>query len=228
MKISVIIPTLNEAENIGRLIDFFHRSGSGMLAEILVIDGGSHDKTVEIARSRGAKILFSKIKSRAAQMNLGAKNATAEILYFIHADTFPPENFAPEILKAVENGLSMGCFCYRFDSPRRCLKFNAWFTQFNFFWCQGGDKTFFIRRDIFEDLGGYDEKYVVMEEYDFIRRATKKYPMRTLHSPATVSARKYEHNSWLRVQLANVLVFNLFRLGVAPVRLKKIYHKILK
>jgi hypothetical protein len=66
-----------------------------------------------------------------------------------------------------------------------------------------------------------------MEEYDFIRRARKKYLMPTLPHTATVSARKYQQNSWLRVQLANLLVFNLFRVGLEPIRLKKIYKQIL-
>ncbi len=122
----------------------------------------------------------------------------------------------------------MGCFKYRFDSPRLLLKVNAWFSRFNFIWCQGGDKTFFIRADTFRELGGYDELYVVMEEYDFIRRARQRYRMQTLPYSATVSARKYIHNSWARVQLANIAVFTLFRYGVEPARLKRIYKQLVK
>lgn len=227
MSISVIIPTLNEANNIGNLLDYLHQASDSTVVEILLIDGGSNDDTVAIAQAKGAKIFSCAVRSRAAQMNLGAQHAIGEILYFIHADTLPPRHFAQIILAEMTKGINMGCFRYRFDSSSWLLKCNSWFTRFNFLWCQGGDKTFFIRKEVFVELGGYDEKYVIMEEYDFIRRARKKYLMPTLPYTATVSARKYQHNSWLRVQLANLLVFNLFRFGLAPVQLKKIYKQIL-
>lgn len=227
MNVSIIIPTLNEASNIARLLEYIRQNAGPQLLEILLVDGGSTDDTVAIAQAKGAQVLNCPTRSRAAQMNLGAKHARGEVLYFIHADTLPPQNFLEAIHTAFENGLCMGCFRYRFDSSSWLLKCNAWFTRFNFLWCQGGDKTFFILADTFTELGGYDEKYVIMEEYDFIRRARKKYLMPTLPHTATVSARKYQQNSWLRVQLANLLVFNLFRVGLEPIRLKKIYKQIL-
>jgi rSAM/selenodomain-associated transferase 2 len=227
MNISVIIPTLNEAANIGKLLDFLQQYGSSSLLEILVVDGGSTDDTAAIVASKGAILLPCSVRSRAAQMNLGAQSARGEVLYFVHADALPPQNFVKDIQAALAQGLSMGCFRYRFDSPSWLLRCNAWFTRFNFLWCQGGDKTFFIVAPIFSELGGYDEHYVIMEEYDFIRRARKKYLLPTLPHYATVSARKYAQNSWLRVQVANLLVFNLFRLGVEPRQLKTLYKRIL-
>ena len=121
----------------------------------------------------------------------------------------------------------MGCYRYKFDRPDFLLKINAYFNRYPWLWCQGGDKTFFIKKTIFNQLGGYDEHYVIMEEYDFLRRAMSRYRLHTFPEYAIVSARKYEQNSWLRVQLANMLVFNLFRLGVAPVRLKKLYGRMI-
>lgn len=227
MNVSVIIPTLNEASNIARLLEHIQQNAGNQLLEILIVDGGSTDDTVNIALANGATVLNCPIRSRAAQMNLGARHASGEALYFIHADTLPPQNFLEAIHSALETGLCMGCFRYRFDSTSWLLKCNAWFTRFNFLWCQGGDKTFFILADTFAELDGYDEQYVIMEEYDFIRRARKKYLMTTLPYTATVSARKYQQNSWLRVQFANWLVFNLFRVGLEPIQLKKIYKQIL-
>jgi rSAM/selenodomain-associated transferase 2 len=226
MRISVIIPTLNEADNIGHLTRFLRERGGDHLTEIIVSDGGSTDETLLIAQQLGAKTLLAPVRSRAAQMNLGAKHAEGDLLYFVHADTMPPASFADDIPKALQNGIDMGCYKYRFDSPRFWLKVNAWFSRYNFIWSQGGDKTFFIPTATFHALGGYDEKYVVMEEYDFIRRARKQYRMRTLQKSATVSARKYQHNSWLRVQLANMYVFTLFRWGVAPEKLKRVYKQL--
>lgn len=228
MRFSAIIPTLNEAETVVPLITFLRENGGSALLEILVVDGGSSDGTPDIACAHGARVLRCPVKSRAAQMNLGALNAAGDVLYFVHADTRPPKSFAADIEYALRNGIDMGCFKYHFDSPRFCLKINAWFSRFNWLWCQGGDKTFFIHRHTFTALGGYNERYIIMEEYDFIRRARKRFRMQTLQQPATVSARKYRLNSWWSVQATNMLVFTLFRLGCPPNLLKRTYKRLIK
>lgn len=227
VRISIIIPVLNEASRIGDLVKYLCHNGMDFVEEVLVVDGGSKDATVQTALQSGAKVLQSAACSRATQMNLGAQAARAPVLYFVHADTLPPASYAADIRTALEANHVMGCYRYQFDSPRILLKINAYFNRFPWLWCQGGDKTFFIRREIFDELGGYDEYYTIMEEYDFLRRAMPRYPLYTIPKYATVSARKYEQNSWLRVQLANTLVFQLFRWGVAPLRLKRIYKSIL-
>lgn len=227
-RISIIIPVLNEAGRIGPLVEFLRQHGAGFLEEVLVVDGGSRDATVQQASTAGARVVLCPVSSRAAQMNLGARSARAPILYFIHADTLPPASYATDIQSALANGYDMGCYRYRFDSPRRLLKINAYFNRFSWLWCQGGDKTFFIRQEIFAALGGYDEYYTIMEEYDFLRRAMQKYRLITLPKYALVSARKYELNSWLRVQLANTLVFHLFKWKVAPPHLKWVYKTMVR
>lgn len=225
--LSIIIPAYNEAANIERLVLYLKQEGGHQVSEILVVDGGSHDDTVVLAQRAGARVLQSQVCCRAAQMNLGAVNATEAVLYFVHADAFPPAGFAQDIQEALDAGYLMGCFRYRFDSPRAILKFNAWFVRFQFLWCQGGDKTFFIRRDLFESFGGYDERFVVMEEYDFLQKAMKKHRLRIIPKDVIVSARKYEKNSWLRVQLANATAFTLFRLRVDPRRIRDTYKRML-
>ncbi len=228
VKASVIIPVLNEAERIGSLVRFLKLHGQDFLEEVLVVDGGSQDKTIALALEAGARVLRSPVSSRATQMNLGARAARGTLLYFVHADTLPPASYADDIQAALATGYAMGCYQYRFDSSRMLLKINAYFNRFPWLWCQGGDKTFFIRREVFEELGGYDEYYIVMEEYDFLRRAMRHYQLFTIPKFATVSARKYEQNGWLRVQLANTLVFQLFQWRVAPMRLKRIYKSIVR
>ncbi len=226
--ISIVIPTLNEAANIGRLVPYLRAHGGQAVAEILVVDGKSTDDTVRIATEAGARVLICPVCSRAAQFNLGAREARSELLYFIHADTLPPTSFAEDIQGEIAAGQVMGCYRYKFDSPRLILKLNAYFVRYPWLWCQGGDKTFFIKKDIFEAFGGYDERFVVMEEYDFLQRALKKHPLRILPKYVLVSARKYEQNSWFRVQLANFGAFSLFRLGVEPSKIKRFYKTFLK
>lgn len=229
MDISVIIPTLNESEYIDKTIAHIRTYGGKSVTEIIVVDGGSTDDTILLAREAGATVIHSQEKCRGFQMNEGAEVSKGDILYFVHADTLPPPSFAADIEEAVTQGWEMGNFQYRFDSPSILLRFNAMFTRFTWLFCQGGDKTFFIKKKVFFLLGKYDPYYVVMEEYDFLKRAKKaSYRLAILPAKCVVSARKYAHNSWLRVQIANIVVFNLWTMGlVAPQKLKTIYWNIL-
>ncbi len=228
MRISIVIPVLDEAQTIGPLLQYLFDHGREQILEILVVDGGSTDGTGSIAEQSGATVLQCGVRSRAAQMNLGARHAQGDMLYFIHADTCPPASFASDIEASLAAGYVMGCYRYRFDSSSVLLKINAFFNRFKWLWCQGGDKTFYIQREVFQQLGGYDEYYTIMEEYDFLRRAMPLYPLHIIPKYAVVSARKYENNSWLRVQYANALVFRLFRKGASPEQMKKTYTSIVR
>lgn len=227
MNLSVIIPTLNEAENIKELIPFLLKQGGDFINEIIVVDGGSTDSTCQIAASLGARVLISEQKSRAVQMNLGARHATANILYFVHADTRPLDSFATDLQKALIKGYRAGCYRYRFDSESFLLRLNSWFTRFNGLFSGGGDQTLFITRDFFNTLGGYDTNFCLMEDFELVKRIKKQTKFYIIPKTMTVSARKYRENSWLRVQLANLYVFTLFHFGVAPERLKNSYAILL-
>ena len=230
MKFSVIIPTYNEAICIDKTIRHIRRFGGAAIEEILVVDGGSTDDTVKKAGEAGAKVMLSPQKGRGAQLHFGAEQSKEHILYFVHADTLPPESFVEEIEKALADGWQMGNFQYNFDSSRFLLRINAFFTRFRWFFTQGGDRTFFIRRETYFALGGYNPSHIIMEEYEFLRRAKKKgYDFAMLPCKCTVSARKYEHNSWLRVQFANFVVYNLWSWGLVGLpRLKAIYSRMLR
>jgi hypothetical protein len=170
LRISVIVPVFQEAVRIGDLVRYLLLHGGEALVEVIVVDSGSTDCTAAYAAQAGARVLQSPERSRAAQMNAGAGAASGEILYFVHADTMPPATFATDISETLEAGFVMGCYRYQFDKPGILLIINAWFTRFPWLWCQGGDKTFFIRKSTFFDLGGYNGHFVIMEEYDFLRR----------------------------------------------------------
>ncbi len=227
MQISVIIPVLNEEGNLKQLLPYIFEHGEDHLAEVIVVDSGSTDDTVHVARSYGAILLRSKVKSRAAQMNLGAHHATGGIFYFVHADSRPNTNFVKDILNAVKHGISAGCYRYQFDSSSPLLKMNAWFTRFNGILSGGGDQTLFVKKSVFKNLGGYDEYYTIMEDFEFVGRIKKHFDFKILPKNIKVSARKYETNSWLRVQLANLTVFVLYYLKREPEYLKTIYRKML-
>jgi len=95
-------------------------------------------------------------------------------------------------------------------------------------WCRGGDQTLFVTRQLFDELGGYDTHFRIMEEYDFIKRARQENPFKIIPKPVLVSARKYEHNGYLRVQIANLTVFNMYRLGCSQETLVNTYRNLLK
>ena len=227
-KISIVIPTFNEAACIGKLVSYLQEHGGENVKEIIISDGGSADETVTLAEQAGATVLISPNKGRAAQMNYGAINASAGILYFVHADSFPPVDFAADILKAVNDDYDFGRYRTKFDSNKFLLKINAWFSRFNRFICYGGDQTLFITRELFERSGGFKNELLIMEEYEFAERLMKLGKYKIFKHAALVSARKYDDRSWFRVQLAHHKVVHLFKKGVDQEKIVRIYKAILK
>ena len=229
MFISIIIPTLNEETTIGGLIDYLNSCPDVFECEILIADAGSTDKTKEIIRQKNTGIVECTIQCRATQMNEAARQASGEVLYFVHADTIPPKNFVSDIRMAISKGHALGGYRFRFNPNKGMLRFNSYLTRFNVLSFRGGDQTIFITRTAWDHLNGYDEKYVVMEEYDLLQRASSKgYTYFLMPSEVLVSARKYHGNSWLRVNFANVVAMTLFRFHASPVKIKKIYSSLLK
>lgn len=229
MTISIIIPTYNEAQNIGRLVRHLKKEHSnGGMADIIVSDGGSNDGTREIAAAEGATAVLSPAKGRAAQMNHGASLAAGDILYFVHADCFPPPTFVADIEKALKEGYDLGRYRTRFDSDKLILKINAWFTRFDLFICMGGDQTLFIKRALFERCNGFKENMRIMEEYEFCQRARQYSKYKIFPKSVLVSARKYDTNSWLRVQLANAKVVRMYKKGATQEEMLATYRRMLR
>ncbi|MEM6345518.1 MAG: TIGR04283 family arsenosugar biosynthesis glycosyltransferase [Bacteroidota bacterium] len=227
MKLSIIIPTHNESENLKELIPYLQQNGGAHIAEILVVDSCSTDDTLSVATDLGAKAVKAPCQGRAPQMNFGAQSAQGEILYFVHADTRPPASFATDVLASVKAGYEMGCYRYVFDQNHWPLSFNAFMTRFDLIFFRGGDQTFYIPKALFEELGGYREDYLIMEEYEFLRRARKNHSFRIIPKDAVVSSRKYEHNSYFRVNFANAVVFGMFLFGASQQRMVKAYRYLL-
>ncbi len=229
MKISVVIPTYNEAENIGFLIESLQKNGGENLLEIIVSNSpNTTDKTFEISEKLGAITVISPQAGRAAQMNFGSTLAKGEILYFVHADTIIHPDFCKDILQTFENGYDLGCYRTKFDTPHFLLKTLAFFTRFQFIWCRGGDQTLFIRKKDFINLGSFREEFIIMEDYEFIQRANKMLKFKIIPKNVIVSARKYKTNSYLRVQKANFTVMRMFLGGKATQQeMVETYRKML-
>jgi len=227
--ISIIIPTYNEEENIAETIAEIKRRDNGkLISEIIVSVGQSTDQTATIASNAGATVATNEKKRRSAQMNYGASIAKGEVLYFLHADSIPPENFTKYILKAIEKKYASGCFRLAFDYDHRFLKANCWFTRFDVNIIRFGDQSLFVRKDVFEKCGGFDEKLLMMEDQEIIHRIKKYGKFTVMKAAITTSARKYLDNGIYRMQFIFFRIWLLYYLGYSQQYLLKLHKKLIR
>lgn len=228
--ISIIVPAFNEAAQIKTTIKkLWQHDGQNLIKEIIVSDGGSTDGTIEEAESEQKVIVLkSPEKGRAAQMNFGAMHATGKILYFLHADTLPPENFTHDIVSAIHAGYSAGCFMLSFDYDHWFLIANCWFTRFDFDTIRFGDQSLFVLKDTFERAGGFSEKHIVLEDQDIIKRLKKTARFTVIKKPVLTSARKYLENGIYKTQAIFFLIYFMYRSGFSQQQLIKTYRKLIR
>jgi rSAM/selenodomain-associated transferase 2/rSAM/selenodomain-associated transferase 1 len=213
-RISIIIPAINEADHIANTIESI---GPGNKKEVIVVDGGSNDHTVEIAKSLGAKVITS-APPRARQMNQGADQATGEVLVFLHADTRLPEKFEAVIFNSFKHPkMVAGAFELRMDSPMpglrlierlanwrsRCLKMPY------------GDQAIFISSKVFHQIGGFPD-IPIMEDFELVRRLRKQGNIVTLPVPVFTSARRWQNFGILKTTVINQMVIAAYVMGIAP------------
>jgi rSAM/selenodomain-associated transferase 2 len=206
-KISIIIPVLNEAENIGFLLKhIIENSNPKNISDIIVVDGGSSDNTVKevlyfsLFQAHSTIQLLNSPKGRAKQMNLGAKHATGDIFYFLHADSTPPKDYDELIINEVEKGNLAGCFRMQFDSSHWWLQIAGWFTQFPWRACRGGDQSQFITKTLFDDIGGFNESYTIYEDNILINELYARQQFVVIQEKIKTSARLYKKHGVWRLQ----------------------------
>jgi rSAM/selenodomain-associated transferase 2 len=221
VKISVIIPALNEAEGI--LSSIFSVKQQQGEFEIVIVDGGSHDATVEIVRPHG-KVVISE-RGRAVQMNSGARHSCGDVLLFLHADS----QLHPEALPALEKAMNdprtiAGTFMLRFDSSKFLLGLIAFFTRFSFRYFHYGDQGIFVRRSTFEQAGGFKEM-PIMEDVDFLRRLWKMGRVTLIKKPVTTSCRRFLRHGIVHQQLLNIFLVISYLLGGNPESLLRWYER---
>jgi rSAM/selenodomain-associated transferase 2 len=223
VSVGIVLPVYNEAAILDRALDHLGRIAES--CPVVVVDGGSTDDSLAIARRRFRTEVCPE-PNRGLQMNTGARCLGADVLLFLHADSQLPRGLLTWIDTALADpSVAGGCFQLRFDYAHRMLRFYSWFTRHPGRFFHFGDQGFFVRREIFRRMGGY-RQLPFLEDVDFLRRLRRHGRFAVLPAPIVTSARRFLRCGVVRQQLVNILVVALFELGVSPHRLVRLYPPI--
>ncbi len=220
--ISIIIPALNEEENIPLLA----RNLESGDFEIILVDGGSTDATVELARRQSFTVITSQ-PGRGHQQNIGAQQAHGKILLFLHADTRLPDNFATSVIQTLESKKCVaGAFSLAIEKPTLAMRLITTGANLRsqLFQLPYGDQAIFIGRDTFLRLQMFPE-LPIMEDYIFIKRAKKYGRIAVLKDQVTTSARRWRRLGVIRTTIINQLVILGFFFKVSPEKLALLYRR---
>lgn len=169
--------------------------------------------------------LLNSEKGRAKQMNLGAKSATGDILYFLHADSLPPKHFDKLIIKEIEKGNEAGCFKMQFDSKHWWLRLASWLTKFRWRACRGGDQSQFITKTLFNNIGGFDENYIIYEDNILINELYARNQFVVINKKLKSSARMYRKHGVWKLQYFYWSIYVKKWMGASAIELTKYYQK---
>jgi len=217
--ISVVIPTLNEE---GYLPSTLASVQGARGLELIVVDGGSTDDTVRIARSSGAFVVHSE-PGRARQMNEGARVARGSMLLFLHADTRVPRGFAERVRRTLaDESVAAGAFGLRIEGPRWSLRVVERLVRWRCRWfgLPYGDQALFMRAPTFHGAGGYPQQ-PIMEDFDLVRRLRRLGRIQVVSEMVETSGRRWLKRGVGRVTLLNQVIILAYVLGVGPERLAR-------
>ncbi len=222
--LSIIIPTFNEARSMSQTLDAA-MSVRGRV-EVIVVDGGSFDGTVEIVRARAVTLITSE-RGRGAQMHAGACTARGRALWFLHADTHAIPDSSEQIAEALRDpSVVAGNFSVRFDSKRRAARFLTWlYPQLRKLGLAYGDSAIFVRREAYEQVGGF-HPFPVFEDLDLVRRLRKRGRIAHLPAYVTTSSRRFEGRSFTLTFGRWAFLQALYWLGVHPHTLGRLYTPV--
>jgi rSAM/selenodomain-associated transferase 2 len=221
-KYSIIIPSLNEDKFLPHVLTHLRKFTEEI--EIILSDGGSTDNTIKIAEKLGVKVYSGK-KGKGVQMNRAAESSNGEVLIFLHADTFLPDDAFYLINKFFfTHKTDIATFKMKFDSENILMKIYSWFTKFDSIFTTFGDQVIVVRRSFFNELGRFPN-LPIFEDVEFFRKARKSKTIYKLPSFVTTSARRFTKKGILKTQLLNGIYILGYLVGVNP---NKIYRKYFK
>ena len=218
--VSVIIPALNEEESIGPTLKALVNDE----IEVIVVDGGSEDRTIEIAREFGARVIDSD-RGRGTQLHNGARAARGQTLLFLHADTIAPRDVVERINEALAGDVSAvgGNFDIRFDGPSRAASFMTWlYPKLGKLGLYYGDSGIFVRASVYQEIGGFNS-FPLFEDLDFIKRLKRRGRMIHLPVQLVTSPRRFEGRRFPFTFARWSILQALYWMGVSPLTLSKLY-----
>ena len=223
LKLSAIIPTLNEAPHIkSTLAPLLGQSG----VEVIVVDGGSSDATVALARQAGVdRVITTDRPCRSLQLNAGAKAASGDVLLFLHADTRLSRSACQRIRHVMrDTQIAGGAMKMRIDSDKRSLRWIAMTVNLRTRWfgLPYGDQGIFVRRSAFESMAGFAD-VPIMEDYILVRRMGTQGKKVLIDEYALTSGRRWEAAGVVRTTVMNWLAVLLYHAGVKPERIRRTY-----
>jgi len=221
--VSVIIPAVNESQHMAAAA----RSATADGAEVIVVDGGSTDATPALAAEAGARVIASP-RGRAAQQNRGAAVASGEVLLFLHADTRLPRGYVDHVFDACGDPRVVGgAFEFATDWRHPAMSVLAGLVRLRSraMGLPYGDQGLWVRRAVFERLGGFAD-LAVAEDLDFVRRLKRCGRIVVAAAPAVTSARRWRQQGVLRTTLANQLIVGGCYLGVPDRWLLRLRHSV--
>lgn len=222
-RISIIIPTLNEAATIDRTLS---RLKANRNPEVIVVDGGSKDATAELAKSYAAKFIQTN-PCKATQMNTGASAAKGDILVFLHADTQLPEHFENQIQYALnQKDAVAGAFRLAIDSRAKGIRFIECMVNLRsrYLRMPYGDQALFMKKTLFNEIGGFPDM-PIMEDFLLVRRLKHKGKIVILNESVMTSPRRWLHLGIFKTWLINQLIIVAYYLGFPYERLTRLYRR---
>ena len=223
--LSVIIPTLNEGRALGATLEAVARARGRV--EVIVVDGGSGDETLEVAGRFGAHVIRSE-RGRGLQMHEGARAARGEALWFLHADTLVPPDGVDRIVEALARDAEVvgGNFTIRFDGDRRAARFLTWlYPRLRKIGLCYGDSAIFVRASRYREVGGF-KPFPLFEDLDLVRRLRAGGRLVQLPAPVVTSSRRFEGRSFTLTFLRWAFLQALYWAGVNPHRLNRLYAPV--
>jgi rSAM/selenodomain-associated transferase 2/rSAM/selenodomain-associated transferase 1 len=223
--LSIVIPALNEEERIGRTLARCLETETR--PELIVVDGGSRDRTAALAEEAGARVLFSR-PGRGPQLNRGAGAAAGDILLFLHADTRVPSGYDRLIRSVLRDPSVVGGYFrlgFSRNSPLLRYKQGSIDLRTRVFRMPYGDQALFVRASVFSLAGGFPD-IPIMEDVELVLRLRRLGKLAYVRESRVVtSARRFARLGTLRATLRNKITFYGYRLGFSPHRLARWYYR---
>lgn len=228
--LSIIIPVWQEREHLPSLLHYLTTCPDLIPhAEIIVVscEGDCRYDLPEI-NPLVVRLVHCPNKGRAAQLNYGVATARGEVLYFLHADTFPPANFQNQIMDAKQAGYDCGSFYIHFDEPHFLLQFFSSFFRWDVPLMRFGDQSLFVSKELFGEIGGFREDHLVMEDQEIAWRLYRTGRFRLIPVPVLSSGRKFRKNGTIRLLMIFSLLYVMYYFRFPQKMLVKMYSALIR